>query len=130
MAISKDVENEYGAKFAYHKLREARVINDDKTGVQVVLTVYSWLNKQARIDGKQPCVRNCIINGADFAMNPFYALLKAKFPEFTSGENDFDNSFKIVADPEPMFFEQTAQGQLINKWREADKKAGAVTGGK
>ena len=90
MAINKGVETEYGTQFFYHKLRDVRVVNDEKVGVQVVLTVYSWVNKDARILGKEPCVRQCIINGADFAMTPFYALLKAKFPEFTAGENDFE----------------------------------------
>lgn len=119
MAILKKVENEYGVDFRYHKLREARVINGDN-GVQLVLTVYSWADKQARIDNKQPCMRQCIINGADFAMNPFYALLKAKFPEFSHGENDFDNDFKGgTVLPHPEFFDQTATGKLFNSWREA-----------
>ena len=118
MAINKGVENEYGAQFFYHKLRDVRVINDEKKGVQVVMTVYSWLDKEARINGKEPCVRQCIINGADFAMTPFYALLKAKFPEFTTGDNDYDNSFKQIPDAVPEYFEQTGHGSLINKWRE------------
>ena len=119
MAILKDVENEYGVEFHYHKLREVRVINDGDC-VQLVLTVYSWIDKQARIDGKQPCARQCIINGADFALNPFYALLKAKFSEFTNGENDFDDAFKGNRKPvEPEFFDQTPQGKLFKAWKEA-----------
>lgn len=118
MAILKDVENEYGVEFHYHKLREVRVINDGDC-VQLVLTVYSWIDKQARIDGKQPCARQCIINGADFALNPFYALLKAKFNEFTNGENDFDDAFKGDRKPvEPEFYDQTMQGQLFKSWKE------------
>ena len=97
MAIDKAVENEYGAQFTYHKLREVRIINDDEIGVQLTLTVHSWINKQARIDGKRPTVRQCIIMAADFAMTPFYALLKAKFSEFAQGVDDFDNSFKPEA---------------------------------
>lgn len=122
MAINKGVENEYGTQFYYHKLRDVRVVNDDNVGVQVVMTVYSWVNKEARINGKEPCVRQCIIQGADFAMTPFYALLKAKFPEFTSGENDMDNSFKNEVNASPLFFVQTGKGDLIKKWEEAPEQ--------
>jgi hypothetical protein len=126
MAIDKQVENEYGAQFTYHKLREVRVINDDATGVQLVLTVQSWLNKQARIDGREPTVRQCIIMHADFAMTPFYALLKAKFPDFAEGTDDFDNDFKAVkapdgkaaGKPDVEYSMQTVQGQLLKRWKE------------
>ena len=122
MAIDQRIENEYGAKFTYHKLREVRIVNDDKIGVQLTMTVYSWLNKQARIDGKQPTVRQCIIMAADFAMTPFYALLKAKFPEFTGGADDMDNSFKTVPESTGAeFIEQTGQGQLISRRREKEE---------
>lgn len=125
MAIEKKVENEYGAEFTYHKLREVRVINDDRIGVQVVLTVQSWIDKKARIEGKQPTVRQCIISNADFAMTPFYALLKAKFDEFSHGLDDYDNEFKEVvvngrkATPAAASFTvQTAGGQLMRRWSE------------
>ena len=131
MAIEKDVENEYGAKFSYHKLRDVRIINDDKIGVQVTLTVMSWLNKQARIDGKEPTVRQCIISNADFAMTPFYKLLKAKFDDFSHGLDDFDNAFKdpdnkdAAENVEPVseFTVQSANGRLIKRWREEPKAA-------
>lgn len=120
MAIDMPVENEYGAQFNYHKLREVRIINSENTGVQLTLTVDSWLDKQARIDGKQPTVRQCVIQGADFAMTPFYALLKAKFTEFSDGTDDFDNSFKAGDEkPVPEYIEQTMRGQLISRRREA-----------
>ena len=124
MAIDKSVENEYGAEFTYHKLREVRIINDDNIGVQLTLTVQSWLNKQARIDGKMPTVRQCIISNADFAMTPFYALLKAKFPEFSHGEDDFDNSFKVPeggteSSGDVEYTTQTAQGRLISRRKES-----------
>lgn len=132
MAIKKAVENEYGAEFTYHKLRDVRVVNDDRVGVQLALTVQSWLNKQARIDGKEPTVRQCIISNADFAMTPFYALLKAKFPDFAAGADDFDNSFKqadaasseegSAEKPAPTFSVQTAQGRLLNRWTESESK--------
>ena len=122
MAIDAQVENEYGAKFAYHKLREVRIINDDKNGIQLAMTVYSWLDKQARIEGRQPTVRQCIIQDADFALQSFYALLKAKFPEFNSGKDDFDNSHKEEHERSVSFIEQTAQGKLLNRWAENDQK--------
>ena len=116
MAIDKPVENEYGAQFDYHKLREVRVVNDDKGGVQVIMNVYSWINKQARIDGKQPTVRQCIIDNADFAMTPFYALLKAKFEDFSDGLDDYNNDFKGDPQHHPMkMIEQTLNGKLIRK---------------
>ena len=120
MAIDMPVENEYGAKFNYHKLREVRIINSDKIGVQLTLTVDSWLDKQARIDGKQPTVRQCVIMGADFAMTPFYALLKAKFAEFGPGQDDFDNSFKgETQSSDTEYIMQTTHGQIINRRSEA-----------
>ncbi|MBO7731663.1 MAG: hypothetical protein J6S67_03905 [Methanobrevibacter sp.] len=130
MAIDKKIENEFGAEFSYHKLREVRIVNDDKVGIQLVMTVYSWVNKQARIDGKQPTVRQCIIMAADFAMTPFYALLKAKFPEFTTGEDDYDNSFKVVPSGNAEFVEQTGAGKLLGRWREAEKSVNDTAGSK
>ena len=115
MAISKNVLNEYGAEFNYHKLVDVRVINTDK-GVQIIMNVYSWLNKQARIDGKQPTIRQCIIDNADFAMTPFYALLKAKFKDFSDGLDDLNNDFKKEQPALPVkLTEQTLQGQIINR---------------
>lgn len=129
MAIDKAVENEYGAEFAYHKLRDVRIVNDDKIGIQLVMTVYSWINKQARIDGKEPTIRQCIIHNADFALSPFYALLKAKFPEFTNGDDDFNNDFKgQVSQPIPEFFEQTGQGRTIRRWKEQTNVPDAASG--
>lgn len=120
MAINHPVENEYGAQFTYHKLREIRIINSDKIGVQLTLTVESWLDKQARIDGKQSTVRQCVIMGADFAMTPFYTLLKAKFAEFGPGADDFDNSFKdSEKSGDTEYIMQTTHGKIINRRREA-----------
>ena len=102
-----------------------RIINDDNIGVQLTLTVQSWLNKQARIDGKLPTVRQCIISNADFAMTPFYALLKAKFNEFSQGADDFDNSFKVPEggternSGDVEYTMQTAQGRLISRRKES-----------
>ena len=132
MAIDKAVVNEYGAEFTYHKLRDVRIVNDDRIGVQLTLTVYSWLNKKARIDGKEPTVRQCIISNADFAMTPFYALLKAKFPDFKAGKDDFNNDFKAAADgaqtagdeskkAASTFSVQTAQGRLLSRFIKDDE---------
>ena len=122
MAIEKDVENEYGAEFNYHKLGDVRVCNGNKNeGVTLVMTVYSWKNKQARIDGKEPTVRQCIISNADFALTPFYMILKAKFPEFKDGLDDFDNSFKEfkgAAKGGPLFTEQTGKGKFLKQWQD------------
>ena len=120
MAIDKKVENEYGAEFVYHKLRDIRIVNDDKIGIQMTLTVQSWLNKQARIEGKQPTVRQCVIMNADFAMQPFYALLKAKFPEFAGGLDDMNNDFKKdrAASGDVEYIQQTAQGALIERHKD------------
>ena len=115
MAINKAVENEYGAEFTYHKLREVRLVNDEKIGIQLVMTVYSWINKQARIDGKEPTVRQCIIHGADFALTPFYTLLKAKFPEFTDGANDFNNDSPVGGWYHSCITQQTDLGRKICK---------------
>lgn len=115
MAIDKEVENEYGAAFKYHKIKEVRIVNDANKGITIFMTVYSYLDKQARIDGKQPTVRQCIIDNADFAMTPFYALLKAKFTDF-AGIDDMDNSFKGEREAGPVkLIEQTLSGKLLNK---------------
>ena len=115
MAIDKAVENEYGAKFDYHKIKEVRIVNNEDAGIQIFMTVYSYLDKQARIDGKQPTVRQCIIDNADFAMTPFYALLKAKFTDF-AGADDMDNSFKGEKAARPVkLIEQTLNGKLLKK---------------
>ena len=121
MAIAGKVENEYGAEFTYHKIKDVRINSDDKSGITLKITVYSWLNKEARISGKKPSMRDCFILNADFAMTPFYKLLKAKFKDFNI-EDDFDNSFKdVIPDenkPLPVFVEQTAQGEPIKSWTE------------
>lgn len=124
MAIQESIENEYGVMFNYHKIREARVINDDKAGVQLVIDVYSWVDKDARINGKEPVIRRCIIHEADFALTPFYKLLKAKFPDYSAGLDDFDNSFKATMKEKrvPQFVEQTITGNLIKRWKENEEE--------
>ena len=119
MAIQEQVENEYGATFNYHKIKSVRIDADDNSGVGLSIIVYSWLNKQCRIEGKKPSIRKCSILQADFALTPFYELLKAKFPEFAGGDDDFDNSFKSEEKTGgAMFVESTGAGELIKKWNE------------
>ena len=116
MAIQKEVENEYGIDFKYHKISKVQIINND-AGVTLRMTVNSYADKQARIDGKQPTTRECIINGADFAMTPFYQLLKAKFPSFQDGNDDFEDDFKVKVYTEKTLTEQNDHG-AIAQWRE------------
>lgn len=118
MAIKKDVENEYGTEFNYHKIRDVRITASDKDGIVLNMTVESYKDKEARVAGKAPTVRQCIIYGADFAMSPFYSLLKAKFPEFKNSDDDFDNSFKgEEVKRNPLFSESNVRG-VINRWEE------------
>lgn len=120
MAIKKNVENEYGTEFNYHKLREVRITANDTEGIILNMTVESYKDKQARIEGKYPTVRNCIVYGADFALTPFYALLKAKFPEFSEAIDDMDNSFKVEVKRDPEFSEVGAQG-VIRRFKEDEE---------
>ena len=118
MAINKKIENEYGAEFEYHKIREVKIKNT-KNGIQLIMTVDSYLDKQARIANKSPTTRECIINNADFALQPFYALLKAKFPDFKLAHDDMDNSFKgekFVSDTK--FIQQSSDYTMIKTWQE------------
>lgn len=95
MAIQKEIENQYGVNFNYHKIKEVRIYTEnDGQQPQVVMLVESYRDKQARIDGKTPVRTKHIIYGADFALEPFYALLKNKFETFSDGQDDLDNSFK------------------------------------
>lgn len=106
MAIIKDVETSYGTIFNYHKIGDVKIIktNDE---IQLRITVESYLNKEARIEGKQPVITEAIILNADFALNPFYALLKAKFPEF-EGIDDMD-SFKTIQKPAEYYLQNGAK---------------------
>jgi len=120
VAVNKKIENEYGAEFQYHKIRDVRITNTE-AGIQLVMTVDSYLDKQARIAGKSPTTRQCIISGADFAMTPFYALLKAKFPEFVTAVDDMDNSFKQDQPKQDIqYIEQSSDYTMVNSWKEGE----------
>ena len=121
MAIVKDVETEFGNTFKYHKIRDVRIINSDKVGVQIGITVESYATKEARIAGKSPVKTENIITGANFALEPFYKLLTAKFDQYADADDDFDNSFKALADTKERkvrYSQQTVHGQKISEREE------------
>lgn len=94
MAIIKDVESDYGIPFNYHKIKSVRIeMNPKDNQIVLIMKVASYVSKEARIQNKDAVYTECIIDNADFALTPFYQLLKAKFPDY-SGADDFDNSFK------------------------------------
>lgn len=118
MAIQKNIETEYGVNFKYHKITDVR-INTRSGKTQLVITVASYLDKDARINNKDAVYHECIISGADFALTPFYALLKAKFKDFASGQDDFDNAFKgPQVQNDVTYVQQTPQGNNAQKWIE------------
>lgn len=119
MAIKGKVENEYGAMFEYHKISDVHITHDDTNGIVLTITVDSYMDKEARINGKSPTRRQCSIVGADFAMTPFYALLKAKFEEFKNIDDDFNNDFKKAEKKANPIFVDNVNGK-INKWEEKE----------
>lgn len=117
MAIVKGIENIYGAKFSYHKLSDVRIAVT-ANGIQLRMIVESYMDKDARKTGKQPVRTENIIENADFALTPFYKLLKAKFEDYAGSEDDFEDSWKPAADKNIVLTQQTPQGQLISKHEE------------
>ena len=92
MAIIKEIESEYGVPFKYHKIQSVRVESQDNE-IILIMKVASYVSKEARAANKNAVYTECCINNADFALTPFYSLLKTKFPQF-EGDDDFDNTFK------------------------------------
>lgn len=124
MAVIKEIENEFGAKFNYHKLQKVIIENTDN-GVTIIMNVESYLNEDARKDGKVPTVRQCIINGADFALTPFYQILKGKFPEFQNCEDEMSNAFmqeEKKLKPKMTFLVQDQHYRNVQKWEEKENK--------
>ena len=121
MALVKGIENIYGAKFSYHKLSDVRIAVTEN-GIQVRMIVDSYVDKQARMDGKQAVRTENIIENADFALTPFYMLLKAKFEDFAGSEDDFEDAWKTneldEANKKIIYTQQTVQGKLISKREE------------
>ncbi|MCQ2242086.1 hypothetical protein [Treponema sp.] len=118
MAISKDIENEYRATFKYHKIREVKIWNTED-GPAIRIVTESYIDKEARKTGAKAVLTENIIQNADFALTPFYALLLSKFPMFAGGTDDFDDEWKEGVKPEPLFTQQTASGQMLAQWKEA-----------
>ena len=116
MAINCEIETQYGAGFNYHKIVDVHIIVREQ--VQLRITVDSWLNKQARIEGKKP-VRTCnIIDNMDFALTPFYQVLKMKFPGYTEGNDDFDDEWKGQKQSRPQVFSVQCDNTLVQQWQD------------
>lgn len=107
MALIKEIENSYGVTFNYHKIGDVRILKT-KAGTQLRITVESYLDKEARRNGKQPIKTEAIIEHAEFALDPFYALLKAKFPEF-SGLDDTEHVSTGIEQPAEYFIQSGAK---------------------
>jgi hypothetical protein len=54
-------------------------------------------------------------------MSPFYALLKAKFPDYNDGNDDFDDAWKIKNTQPAIFVMQSKEGKLLDKRIEEEK---------
>lgn len=115
MAIQKNIQTEYGIDFRYHKIVDVRITTRNEA-TQLIITVASYLSKEARIQNKDAVYHECCILGADFALSPFYALLKAKFEDFAEGFDDMDNSFKQTGPAsEIVYVQQTPTGSNAKK---------------
>lgn len=114
MAINKEIENDYGVIFSYHKIKEVQILSAiEGRAAQIIITTESYKDKQARIDGKRPLIQKEILYGTDFALEPFYYFLKKKFPDFANGEDDFDNSFKTaIENLEVKYIQQSEDGKF------------------
>lgn len=117
MALTKGIENIYGASFNYHKISDVKIVVSDN-GIQLRIIVDSFVDKDARKAGKKPVRTENIIEGADFALTPFYMLLKAKFGDFADATDDFDDAWKNKVTPQVIYTQQTPQGELLSKYRE------------
>lgn len=121
MAIQKNVLTEFNTEFKYHKIVEVNILSNDN-GIQLRIVTDSYLDKESRQKGARAIRMENIISGADFAFSPFYNLLKAKFPMFADGDDDFEDSWKGVEKPEVMYTQQTPRGELINQWKENERE--------
>lgn len=123
MAITKDIKNEYQATFKYHKISDVSILNVDGR-TQLRITVKSYVDKEARKNEARAVITENIIENADFAMTPFYALLKAKFPVF-NGTDDFDDEWKNKDESHARFTQQSPDGSLIAQWEEVPEEEAA-----
>ena len=118
MGLNKGIENQYGINFDYHRINDVHIIVTE-SGIQVRMTVSSYVNEHARRNGKAAYKTVNIIDGADFALTPFYLLLKAKFADFA----DAADVFEEVQQEERrrmVYTTQTLQGRLISQTEEPD----------
>lgn len=118
MGLNKGIENQYGINFDYHRINDVHIIVTE-SGIQVRMTVSSYVNEYARRNGKAAYKTVNIIDGADFALTPFYLLLKAKFADFA----DAADVFEEVQQEERrrmVYTTQTLQGRLISQTEEPE----------
>ena len=127
MGLNKGIENQYGINFDYHRINDVHIIVTEN-GIQVRMTVSSYVNEHARRTGKAAYKTVNIIDGADFALTPFYLLLKAKFADFA----DAADVFEEVQQEERrrmVYTTQTLQGRLISQTEEAEPEEQPETTG-
>lgn len=120
MAINKIILGQDGFDRTYHKIQDVHILIGDTGKIQLQMVVASWKDKDARKSGKEALFRQCSIVGADFAMTPFYALLKAKFPDYDDGNDDFDDVWKNKAKEPAVMVVQSRDGKLLSKCVEKD----------
>lgn len=121
MAIEKEIQNEYMAVFKYHRISDVEIFTVDGD-IQLRIVTESYIDKEARKQGARAVKTENIIEHADFAMTPFYALLKAKFPMFYDGTDDFDDAWKEVPVNRAKFTQQTNDGKLLQQWQEGSEE--------
>lgn len=116
MALKKEITNEYGVDFQYHKISDVRIINKDGD-VQIRMIVDSYLNEEQRRSGKASIRTENIIQHADFALTPFYALLKAKFPQYENAEDVVEETTDAIP---AIMTQQSMDGKLISQTKEGE----------
>lgn len=116
MALIKGIENVYGATFNYHKISDVRITNRNGD-IQLCIVVDSYIDKKARDEGKRPVQTENVILHADFALAPFYQLLRAKFGDYSDSEDVFEED-KIKSKRAAVMIQQTTDGRTISKYEE------------
>ena len=120
MAVVKGIENVYGAEFSYHAIQSVSIMRIQNE-LQLRIVVASWINKEARKEGKKPVLTENIIQNADFALEPFYALLKAKFEDYSGADDDWE----VVSGKKQLpavYTQQTPAGEIISRHEEKDQE--------
>lgn len=123
MALQKGIENLYGIKFDYHRITDVHIIIADN-GIQLRMTTASYADEEARRSGKEPIKTVNIIDNADFALTPFYMLLKAKFADFADAKDVFEEKAEPAG--RVIYTQQTQRGKLISQ---KEENAGSATEG-